>query len=148
MAEVYRNRNLPTKFGDDSSIFNELATVYRYPRWRQPLSRILVNVHIFHVTNAFHIGGATFPQNLMIGQLVKKWQYSLEIQHGGSRHLEFFHSELFIHQRCVLYEGRYNFGQYWSLIIELAKDWLDSKGMVTVFRIKDVGIHPLEFHSF
>ena len=43
----------------------------------------------FDVTVAFHIGFATFPQNLvMIGLIVKKWQPIFEIQDGGGGHLE------------------------------------------------------------
>ena len=39
---------------------------------------------IFDTTDAFYIGFAAFPPNLMrIGPVVKKWQQFYEIQDGG-----------------------------------------------------------------
>jgi len=40
-----QRNNIPTKFDDDRSISNEVATVFRNPRWRRPPSWIFPNMH-------------------------------------------------------------------------------------------------------
>ena len=41
-----RTRNILTKFGEERSISNQLATDFRNPRWRQPPYRLLVQLLI------------------------------------------------------------------------------------------------------
>jgi len=79
-----QSSNIPTKFDDDWSNSNEMATVFQNSRWRRP-----PQICIFDVTDMFQIEVLMFPLILVtIGQIVKKWQQCFEIQDGGSRHLE------------------------------------------------------------
>ena len=86
---VHRGCCMFTKFGENRSNSDELTTVFRNSRWRQPPYWIMIIVLSFDLADAFYIRFATFPPNLVrIGQIVKKWQQFFEIQDGDDSHLE------------------------------------------------------------
>ena len=107
--------------GEDSWKRKDMATVFRNLRWRRPLFWIMVIVHFFDITDAFCIGVATSPPNLVrIGLIIKKWQQFFEIQDGGSRHVRLrllcafrYHSYVVNQIRVVTFAQKFlvKFGQ-------------------------------------
>jgi len=81
--------NILTKFGDDWSNRNEMATVFQNSRWRRPPSWIF-QICISDFIDLFQIEVPMFSLVFAtIGQIVQKEQQFFEIQYGGDRHLEF-----------------------------------------------------------
>ena len=80
---------IPTKFGEDLSNSNEMATDFWNSKWRAPPSWITWIFILDALTVTFKVRFSTFPPNLVkIGPIVMKWQLTFEIQDGDRRHLE------------------------------------------------------------
>ena len=88
-----RRRNMPTKFGENWSRNERMASVSRHARWRQPPCCISVTRHSrYHRYAAIRSRSrvATFPPKLVkIGTKVSERHQFLEIQDGGNRHVGF-----------------------------------------------------------
>ena len=115
-------------FGENRSISNELATVFRYARWQQLPPCISVNVLIFDLTDTSYIG---VSHNIPI-KFGEDWSNGKEMatvfqnsKMVAAAILNFVQFELFQYHRCVLYRIR---------DIKFAEDWSGGNEMATVLQ--------------